>query len=299
MSPAVKTVATAEELLAALADSATGTVKLTADIDPGYPLNIAGTVALDLNGHVLQRFYIGDGPVINVESGGALTLIDSDPTVGHKFSDSGRKLWRLSEYGTNIVNGGVITGDPLNLESGVYVQKGGTFIMTGGNIVGCYSSYYGAGVRAEGSFTMTGGNIDNCRASIDGDTPFYFDGPVLDAVSIKAKRVEGVPVPRLRINAENNEWEVSYDAGYTWASLGVKATGEKGEKGDKGDKGDAGTDGKDGINGVNGANGTDGRDGKDGGKKSGSCTGVSLVGALSGVLLSGIGFALIKRRKPF
>lgn len=169
----------------------------------------------------------------------------------------------------------------------------------GGNIVGCYSSYYGAGVRAEGSFTMTGGKIDNCRASIDGDTPFYFDGPVLDAVSIKAKRVEGVPVPRLRINAETNEWEVSYDAGYTWTSLGVKATGEKGEKGDKGDKGDAGTDGKDGINGVNGANGTDGRDGKDGGKKSGSCAGVSLVGALSGVLLSGIGFALIKRRKPF
>lgn len=194
MSPAVKTVATAEELLAALADSATGTVKLTADIDPGYPLNIAGTVTLDLNGHVLQRVYTGDCPVINVESGGALTLIDSDPTVGHKFSDSGRKLWRLSEYGTNIVNGGVITGDPLNLESGVYVQKGGTFIMKGGK-------------------------IDNCRASIDGDTPFYFDGPVLDAVSIKAKRVEGVPVPRLRINAENNEWEVSYDAGYTWASL--------------------------------------------------------------------------------
>lgn len=91
--------------------------------------------------------------------------------------------------------------------------------MKGGNIVGCYSSYYGAGVRAEGSFTMTGGKIDNCRASIDGDTPFYFDGPVLDAVSIKAKRVEGVPVPRLRINAENNEWEVSYDAGYTWTSL--------------------------------------------------------------------------------
>lgn len=131
---------------------------------------------------------------------------------------------------------------------------------------------------------MTGGKIDNCRASIDGDTPFYFDGPVLDAVSIKAKWGEGVPVPRLRINAENNEWEVSYDAGYTWASLGVKATGEKG---DKGDKGDAGTDGKDGIN------------GKDGGKKSGSCAGVSLVGAFSGVLLSGIGFALIKRRKPF
>ena len=40
--------------------------------------------------------------------------------------------------------------------------------------------------------------------------------------------------PQLRINATTNEWEVSYDNGKTWKSLGVKATGEKGEKGDPG-----------------------------------------------------------------
>ena len=37
--------------------------------------------------------------------------------------------------------------------------------------------------------------------------------------------------PQLRINATSNEWEISYDDGTTWTSLGVKATGEKGEPG--------------------------------------------------------------------
>lgn len=46
--------------------------------------------------------------------------------------------------------------------------------------------------------------------------------------------------PRLRINAETNMWEVSYDNGVTWTSMGSTATG------------------------ANGANGTNGADGKDG-----------------------------------
>ncbi|MBE6596970.1 MAG: hypothetical protein E7641_04785, partial [Ruminococcaceae bacterium] len=52
--------------------------------------------------------------------------------------------------------------------------------------------------------------------------------------------------PRLRINSESNEWEVSYDDGEHWTSLGVKATG---------------ADGQDGANGSNGINGTNGDDG--------------------------------------
>ena len=42
--------------------------------------------------------------------------------------------------------------------------------------------------------------------------------------------------PRLRINSSNNEWEVSYDDGNTWKSLGVVT---------KGDTGNSGLDGKD------------------------------------------------------
>ena len=47
--------------------------------------------------------------------------------------------------------------------------------------------------------------------------------------------------PLLQINSVTNEWEVSYDNGNVWTSLGVKATGAKG------DKGDTGASGKDGL----------------------------------------------------
>ena len=36
---------------------------------------------------------------------------------------------------------------------------------------------------------------------------------------------------KLRVNPATNEWEVSYDGGTTWKSLGVKATGEDGKDG--------------------------------------------------------------------
>lgn len=42
---------------------------------------------------------------------------------------------------------------------------------------------------------------------------------------------------KLRVNPATNEWEVSYDSGTTWKSLGVKATGEDGKDG--GTAGDA------------------------------------------------------------
>ncbi len=64
--------------------------------------------------------------------------------------------------------------------------------------------------------------------------------------------------PLLRINSTTNEWEVSYNNGLTYTSLGVKATGDKGDKGDKGEQGVPGAKGAD------GSNGADGKDGKDG-----------------------------------
>ena len=71
----------------------------------------------------------------------------------------------------------------------------------------------------------------------------------------------GSNTPRLRINAETGEWEVSYDEGQTWTSLGVKATGADGQDGADGRDG---VDGKDGAPGKDGVDGRDGVDGKDG-----------------------------------
>ena len=50
--------------------------------------------------------------------------------------------------------------------------------------------------------------------------------------------------PQVRINAETNLWELSYDNGATWVSLGIPATGADGNDGDKGDKGDKGDTGE-------------------------------------------------------
>lgn len=100
--------------------------------------------------------------------------------------------------------------------------------------------------------------------------------------------------PQLRINSESNDWEVSYDNGATWTSMGVKATGADGISGINGadavtpviqinaetncwevsyDNGTTwtslnvkatGADGANGKDGANGANGADGSNGKDG-----------------------------------
>jgi len=73
--------------------------------------------------------------------------------------------------------------------------------------------------------------------------------------------------PQLRINATTNLWELSYDGGTTWVSLGITATGEagapgeKGDRGEKGEKGDPGTPGEKGDTGERGEVGAPGADG--------------------------------------
>ena len=54
--------------------------------------------------------------------------------------------------------------------------------------------------------------------------------------------------PLLRVT--DSYWEVSYDNGTTWTSLGVKATGEQGPQGEKGETGEQGPQGEPGKDGV-------------------------------------------------
>lgn len=58
--------------------------------------------------------------------------------------------------------------------------------------------------------------------------------------------------PMLRINETSKLWEVSYDSGTSWRSLGVSSEAGEGAKGDKGDPGKDGVDGKDGKDGADG-----------------------------------------------
>ena len=183
-SETVTEVRTADELTAAIADSAVNTVKLAADISISSFLTVTRTVTLDLNGHVLKYESANKGSVIVVEGSGNLTLTDSNTTAVHKFTPDTNGLWVLEEAsGTETVTGGVITGGtgypfPLsitvNCGGGVYIAPGGQLTMTGGNIIGC-SAELGGGVciypRQNGEqiqFSMSGGSIIGCVASNSG-----------------------------------------------------------------------------------------------------------------------------------
>ena len=161
----------------ALAD---GNYYLNNDVTISQTITVSGTVTLDLNGHVLQ--YKNDstkGSVIKVESGGQLTIEDSNTSnLSHKFNSNG-KLWVLDEAsGTEAVTGGVITGGTGTDIStfggttwycggGALIKNGGSLTMRGGNIIGC-SAECGGGVcidSEQGQFSMSGGSIAGCVAS--------------------------------------------------------------------------------------------------------------------------------------
>lgn len=176
----VAEVTTASELTGALADSSISRITLKGDIEIGSTLTINRTVTLDLNGNVLKM--TGGFSVIKVESGGNLTIADSNTTTQHNFNPRYKQpawyidMWELDKGGSEIVFGGVITGGGGDLThsdgGGVLVNGGGKLTMTGGSIVGCSAVGLGGGVRLaydssigkNSTFTMTGGSIIGCAA---------------------------------------------------------------------------------------------------------------------------------------
>lgn len=180
----VAEVTTAEELTSALANSSISGITLTKDIDISSTLTVNRTVTLDLNGNVLKM--TGGFSVIKVESGGNLTIQDSNKTTQHKFNPQCKDLvwyidmWKLDDNGSEIVSGGVITGGGGDFAhsdgGGVLVNAGGTLTMTGGSIVGCSAVDLGGGVHLaydsaigkSSTFTLTGGSIIGCAAKSGG-----------------------------------------------------------------------------------------------------------------------------------
>ena len=161
------------ELTAALADSANGVVRLTADITITAGLKIERDVTVDLNGHVLRYDEAAETPdsIFRVTSGSTLTLTDSAPTATH--SDASLPAGGLITGGKGFKydNG---AGQSYNYYGGgVYVEAGASFMLAGGTIYACgvqsgANSAYGGGIYVEGgSATMTGGAIRNCVVSTD------------------------------------------------------------------------------------------------------------------------------------
>ena len=159
-----------------------GTYYLCNNVKLTQALVIQGDVTLDLNGFVLQHENRdANDSVIQMDSG-TLTLVDSNPDAIHKFVKEATGLWTLNENaGTEIVKGGVITGGTgstykynndigqivyNDCGGGVFVAPGASFVMEGGNIVGCSAGKSGGGVKVtnDGDFKMSGGTISGCTA---------------------------------------------------------------------------------------------------------------------------------------
>ena len=164
-------VSSEQGLTDALADSANGVVRLTADITITAGLKITRDVTVDLNGHVLRYDETANPDSIFRVGAGTLTLTDSRPAAEHTD--------------TTLPAGGLITGGKgfkydngagqsyTYYGGGVYVETGASFVLAGGTIYACgvqsgANSAYGGGIYAEGgSVTMTGGAIRNCAVSAD------------------------------------------------------------------------------------------------------------------------------------
>ena len=162
-----------------------GTYYLCNNVKLTQALVIRGNVTLDLNGFVLK--ITGSGSVIKIESG-TLTLVDSHPAAIHKFVKEATGLWTLNENaGTKIVKGGVITGGigrehsfssvygsiSENGGGGVFINQDASFVMEGGNIVGCsavgeHNTAGGVLVARSASFVMKAGKIAGCTAARGG-----------------------------------------------------------------------------------------------------------------------------------
>lgn len=177
----VKEVSTQQELVDALADASTDTLKLASDITVDAVLNVERKVILDLNGFVLKYFNEND-PFEAMNITGDLTLVDSNPNAEHRFSapyfEYGDLLMILDEEnGDRVVKGGVITNYGLHISGGkltlnggsivgsnggngaVEVRNGSEFTMNDGMILGSYSGGNGALYVANSTFTMNGGVI--------------------------------------------------------------------------------------------------------------------------------------------
>ena len=165
-----------------------GTYYLCNNVKLTQALVIQGDVTLDLNGFVLQYENSGaNDSVIKIESG-TLTLVDSNPDAIHKFVKNTDDLWMLDEsQGAGIVRGGIITGGigrehsfssvygsiSENGGGGVFINQDASFVMEGGNIVGCsavgeHNTAGGVLVARSASFVMKAGKIAGCTAARGG-----------------------------------------------------------------------------------------------------------------------------------
>ena len=169
-------VRTADELQSNI--TAGNSVKLMADINITSTLEIARSLTLDLNGHVLKM--TGDGSVLRVSDCATLTITDSRPQNPHTGSYAG------------LPAGGVITGGKADKGGGILLAGGCTLKLTGGCITDCHATDTGGGgvvLNGDTAILYMSGTarIENCTAgetwganAIFNSGTMYADGGTVD-----------------------------------------------------------------------------------------------------------------------
>ena len=139
LPPEPVAVSNAADLQNSIADGKS--VKLTDNITITSTLEIARSLTLDLNGHVLKM--TGDGSVLKVSGRATLTIQDS-----------------------SAAKSGTITGGNAEYGGGVYVDDYAALKMTGGCITGCHASRGGGGIYSSGNLYMSGtAKIEKCTSN--------------------------------------------------------------------------------------------------------------------------------------
>ena len=173
-----------------------GTVTLTKDYSIDTTLRVNNTVTLDLNGHVIKIADSNSVQVIKIDSGGSLTLQDSQPSATHTD--------------TSLPAGGMITGGKAKHGSiseahGGGVYNDGSFTMNGGVITDCNADGIGGGVLNDGSFIMNGGAITGCSATKGGGI-YNDNNSNIPMMIANGGEIEGLynNAPPLTIRKEND-----------------------------------------------------------------------------------------------
>lgn len=169
-------VSTADDLRAKITNGKS--VKLMADISITSTLEIAKSLTIDLNGHVLKM--TGDGSVLRVSDRATLTITDSRPQNPHTGSYAG------------LPAGGVITGGKADKGGGILLAGGCTLKLTGGCITDCHATDTGGGgvvLNGDTAILYMSGTarIENCTAgetwganAIFNSGTMYADGGTVD-----------------------------------------------------------------------------------------------------------------------
>ena len=149
VEPPVSTMALGQALTITGGELTSGTYHLTGNhyLTGSLIIKEGNTVVLDLNGFVLRTAAVSDTYAIN--SSGNLTIVDSNPSLGHSGSlvDG---VFVHDGKGPVSIYGGIITGNGVS--KGILVA-GGTTTVQGGTIAGCYGNY-GPAVTISSSGTL-------------------------------------------------------------------------------------------------------------------------------------------------